>query len=135
MKGLDLTGSATWLTTKGDYGGTTARAGGQIAGFIPRVYNFSVGYSHRAFTGRVLMSYRSDFLNAYSDIAARNNYTLTRTVWGVQTTYRWRPNVSFYINVDNFTNEPQNYYRHIPVQLSQVVYYGPTVSIGVNGRF
>ena len=43
--------------------------------------------------------------------------------------------MSFYVNVDNLTNEPQNYYRYIPSQLSQVVYYGPTVSIGVNGRF
>jgi len=99
------------------------------------VYNFSVGYTQGPITARVLMSYRSHYLNAYSATAARNNFTLARTVWGLQTTYRWKPNVSFYINGDNLTNEPQNYYRHVPSQPSQIVYYGPTVSFGVNGRF
>lgn len=135
FKGLDVTGSATWLKTKGDYGGTTTREGSQIAGFIPRVYNVSVGYTHRAFTARLLFSYRSDYLNAYSAVVPRNNYTLARNVWGAQTTYRWRPNVSFYLNLDNFTNEPQDYYRYSPRQISQAVLYGPTLSFGMNGRF
>ena len=135
LRGLDVSGAATWLKAEGDYGGTVTRSSGQVAGFIPRVYNASVGYTYGPFTSRVSMSQRSNFLNSYSATVARNNYTMARTVWGAQSTYRWRHNISFYLNVDNLTNEPQIYYRHVPAQISQIAYYGPTISFGVNSRF
>src|SRR5690606_38337315 len=74
LKGLDASFAYTWLKAEGDYGGASVMSSNQIANFIPRSYNASVGYTHRAFSVRALMSYQSNFLNAFSTNVARRQY-------------------------------------------------------------
>jgi outer membrane receptor protein involved in Fe transport len=107
----------------------------QIANFIPRSCNASVGYTHRAFGIRVLMSHQSNYLNAFSTNVARRQYNQSRTIWDVQTSYRWKRGVTFFVNVNNLTNEPEILYRHISSQPSRIRYFGGTILLGVNGRF
>ena len=135
LKGLDFTAAYTRLTATGDYGSTGVRTSGQIAGFVPRTYNFSLGYNYRAFGGRVLMSYRSNYLSTYSATVPRNEYNTSRTVWNVQTSYRWSPRVSFFANIDNLTDEPEILYRYIESQPSRIRYFGATIVFGATGRF
>jgi TonB-dependent receptor len=135
LKGLDFTAAYTRLAATGDYGGASVLSAGQIANFVPRTYNLSLGYNYRAFGARVLMRYRSNFLSAFSASLARNQYTLSRTVWNLQSSYRWTPGVSFFANIDNVTNDPEILYRYVETQLSRIRYFGAHVTFGINGRF
>ena len=135
LKGLDASVAYTLLKAEGDYGGASVMSSNQIANFIPRSYNASLGYTHRAFSVRALMSYQSNFLTAFSTNVARRQYKMSRTIWDLQTSYRWKRGVTFFVNVNNLTNEPEILYRHIASQPNRIRYFGGTILMGVNGRF
>jgi iron complex outermembrane recepter protein len=134
LKGFDTSVAYTWLKSEGNYGGASVMSSNQIASFIPRSYNASVGYTRGAFGIRVLMSYQSNYLNAFSTNVARRQYNQSRTIWDVQTSYRWKRGVTVFVNVNNLTNEPEILYRHISSQPSRIRYFGGTILLGINGR-
>jgi hypothetical protein len=46
-----------------------------------------------------------------------------------------KPARSFSIDVNNPTNEPQEWYRGIPDQMAEFRVAGTTITFGVSGRF
>ena len=135
LKGLAFSGNYTWLETQGNYGGTTRRSGGAVAGFIPRTGNATLSWRYRGYGARVSYNYTSDYLRAYSaGNPQRDRYQAPRsyfTSYGVS--YQLRPTITLNCDVDN--NAPQRIYLGIPDRMQQTFLNGYSITMGVSGRF
>jgi iron complex outermembrane recepter protein len=136
LKGLSGLANFTMLETEGDFGGAAIRRTGQVAGLIPRTGNASLSWRYRGFSTRLLFNYIGEYITSYSAASVgRNLYRRERKMVNVGFAYQVRPALTFTLDLDNITNEPQSLYRGIPDQIQLVSYHGTTISVGVNGRF
>ncbi len=136
LKGLSALVNYTVLDTHGNFGDTTTLSAGQVAGFIPRTGNASLGWRYRKFGTRLLVNYTSDWLQTYSATsAAQNLYRYRRTTVNLGVEYRLRPWANLTCDVSNLTNEPTRAYRGFPHRLQAHNVNGTTITFGVNGRF
>lgn len=136
LKGLSGMANFTLLDTQGNFGGSQIRRTGQVPGFIPRTGNASLSWRYRGFSTRLLFNYTGEYVTSYSAASVgRNLYRRERRMVNLGFAYQVRPAVSFTLDLDNITNEPQSLYRGIPDQIQLISYHGTTISAGVNGRF
>ena len=136
LKGLSFAANYTILDTHGKFTGTTLLTNGQVAGFIPKTGNVSLGWRYRSFTSRVLVNYTSDYTTAYTAATlGRNLYQFKRTVVNLGLGYQLNSRVGLSLDVSNLFNEPISNYRGITDQMQRTVITGTTLSLGVNGRF
>ena len=136
LKGLSGMINYTVLDTHGNYGGTTRRGSGQIAGFVPRTANASLSWRYRGFSARLLVNYAGEFLQSYGAASpARNLYRMERTLINLGLSYQLRPSLTLTLDVDNLSNEPQRRYRGVIENMEYFNYPGTTITFGFNGRF
>jgi TonB-dependent receptor len=136
LKGLGASLNYTLLRTRGNFGGAGIRATGQVAGFIPRAGNASLTWRYRKFGTRLVMNRTGEYIRNYTAAGSgANQFTRERTIVNAGLAYQWRPTLGFSLDVQNVFNEPQVWYRGIADNVSQVFIPGPTVTLGVSGRF
>lgn len=135
LRGLSVAGNYTYLTTFGDYGGTTARSTNEIASFIPRTANASVFYKYRGFNARVLVNYTGRYLDSFSATPGQLLYRAPRTIVNLGLSYQLREELSFFCDVSNVFDEPHRFYRYERSRVESVVRAGTSMTIGVSGRF
>jgi iron complex outermembrane recepter protein len=134
LKGLSGLVNYTVLDTHGNYGSTTARRTGQVAGFVPRTGNASLSWRYRGFSTRLLVNYASTYLQGFNANPARTLYRLERKLINLGFSYQLRPSLNLTLDIDNLTNVPQKRYRGIPDQMEYYNYPGTTITVGVSGR-
>ena len=136
LKGLGVLVNYTVLRAGGDWGGTGTLASNQVEGFVPRTANASLTWRYRRFSTRLLVNYASTFLQSSGGVnPARNLYRLDRTLIHLGFSYQVRPALTFTVDFDNLTNEPQRRYRGIPDQMEYFNHPGTAITFGVTGRF
>jgi len=135
LKGFAVAGNFTILKTEGDFGGATVRSDKEVAGFIPRTGNASLTYTLGRFKSNVLFNYTGDYLNTFSATPQRNIYRAERKLVNAGVAYEWRPSLSFFIDVTNIFNEPQQTYLWTKDRPQRIIYAGQSVTFGINGRF
>lgn len=135
LRGFTLSANYTVLETEGDYGGETPVQTNEVAGFIPRTANLSVTYKNGRFGARVLGSYTGKYLGTAATQPQRQIYRTERTVVNAGVSFELRSNVTLFCDATNIFNEPQETYRFLPHQLERVIYNGPSLTLGVSGRF
>ena len=136
LKGLGGSANYTVIDTKGDFGGTTVRKTGEVAGFIPKAANASLSWRHRGFSTRVLYNFTGGHIASYSATSpALNLYREDRNTvnWGVA--YQVRPSLTLTCDVANVFNEPQRLYQGVPGRTQDIIINFVTVTVGVSGRF
>ena len=136
LKGLSFLANYTELKTNGDFGGTATLTTGQVAGFIPRTWNFNLNWRYGKFSSRILVNYTSDYITSYSAASVgRNLYRFERTSVNAGIEYRIRRDTSLTLDVSNPFSEPQKLYRGIPDQMQSTISNFTTLTVGVTGRF
>lgn len=136
LKGFAFLANYTRLSTEGNFGTTQNLSTNQVAGFIPETGNASLSYRYGRMGVRLLVSYTGEHISSFNAASpARNEYRSSRTLTHLGFSYNWRPEVSFFCDVNNLFNEPQRLYRHIPSQMSRTNITGTTINFGVSGRF
>jgi TonB-dependent receptor len=135
LKGFTISGNFTLLETEGDFGTGTVRSDKDVAGFIPRTGNASLIYSQGRFSWNVLYNYTGNYLNTLGNAPQRNLYRVKRELVNAGVSFRWRPTVSFFLDVANVFNEPQSLYLGSPDRTQRVIRVGQSVTFGINGRF
>ena len=136
LRGLSVSANYTLLDTHGDFGGTSVRTSGAVAGFIPKTGNLSLSWRHRAFSARVLYNYTGAYLTSYGGTSpGRNLYFDVREITNLQFSYRVRQNLTVSLNVDNILNEPQRFYRFMPAWMATTTITGVSFTAGVSGQF
>jgi outer membrane receptor protein involved in Fe transport len=136
LKGLSFLANYTELKTNGDFGGTATLTTGQVAGFIPKTWNFNLNWRYGKFSSRILVNYTSDYITSYSAASVgRNLYRFERTSVNAGIEYRIRRDTSLTLDVSNPFSEPQALYRGIPDQMQSTISNFTTLTVGVTGRF
>ena len=135
LKGLGASANFTYLTTEGDYGETAVRSTSEVADFIPKTGNASLYYNYRGFGVRVLVNYTGEYLEDFSDTAARLRYRMSRTVVNLGLSYQLRPQMTLFCDISNLFDEPQRFYRYRPSQIERYTYNNPAITFGISGRF
>ena len=136
LKGLSGLVNYTHLKASGDWGGTGPLSTDEVEGFVPRTANASLTWRYRGFSTRLLVNYASDFLQTSGGAnPARNVYRMERTLIHLGFSYQWRPSLTFTVDIDNLTNEPQRRYRGFADQMEYINYPGTAITFGVSGRF
>jgi iron complex outermembrane recepter protein len=136
LKGLGLSTNLTVLDTHGNFGGTATRRDGEVPGFIPRAANVILSWRYRGLGVRLVANRTGEYINAFTaGSPGRNQYTRARTVVNAGIAYQWRPSVAFVVDVQNLFNEPQQFFRGVPDQMSEYRIPGTTITFGVSGRF
>jgi iron complex outermembrane recepter protein len=136
LKGLSASANYTWIKTHGDFGASTTRSTNQVPGFIPRTGNLTLGWRHKNFGSRVSVNYVGEYITNFSAASAgRNLYRYSRQVVNAGLSYHLSTAVNFTLDVSNFFNEPESFYRGIPDQMQRTNLPGTTITVGMNGRF
>ena len=136
LRGLGLSVNYTYLKTHGDFGGPTTRSTDEVPDFIPRTGNVSLSWRYGKFGARVNVNYTDGYLDALNAAnAPLNLYRVERTIVNAGVAYRFRPALSFSIDVGNLFNEHQAFYRGYPDRMQSTIIPGTTITFGVSGRF
>lgn len=135
LKGLGLAGNLALLQTHGNYGGATTVSGGQLPGFIPKSGTASLTYTYRGFETRVILNYVGPYLITLAANPASSLYYNQYAPVSVYFSYRLRPELTFYCQVQNIFQQPLNQYYYEPSrQGSRQI--GPShVTFGIRGTF
>jgi TonB-dependent receptor len=138
LRGLAFSANFTAIETHGDFGlgSGVSRDTKEVAGFIPRKGNATLSWRHGRFSARALYNYTGDYITSYTAASlGRNLYRFDYTMINLGAGYQLRPWLQLTLDVANFGNEPQRFYRGIRDQIQSVVINGTTWTFGVNGRF
>lgn len=136
LRGFAINANYTLLKTSGDYGepGTNLSTN-EVAGFIPRSGNVQLTYTRGKFKTFISGNYTSGYLITYASDPSRLLVKVARTTLSAGVSYRIHKAVDVYLDVGNFLDEPQLWYRGIPSHRQGTVYNGPNVNFGISGRF
>ncbi|MBP6864647.1 MAG: TonB-dependent receptor [Candidatus Didemnitutus sp.] len=136
LDGLTVNLNYTLLSTRGDYGSTSApRTTDDVQGFIPSSANARLRYRYGRFSGSVAANFTDASLLAYSTDASRLQYRKQRTSIDVGAAWRFSGAVEFFVTASNITNEPYVNYRGLEQRTQLTIYNGPNVNLGISGRF
>lgn len=135
LKGLELAANFTYLTTQGDFGGTDVRRNNEVPNFIPKVGNVSLAYTYRLVGARVTYNYTSDYLRTFNASPALRLYAneLETVMLGIS--YRWKPGVTFSVDLSNAFAARRQAYRFIPSRTAEINLPNQAISFGISGHF
>lgn len=137
LKGLTARANYTYLETFGKFAGTVDLKNGQVAGFIPRSYNFGLLYNYGKFGASYDLSYTGKFPVGYSltSPGSGNVYRNGVTTMNAGVTYRYRPNTQFFLNVNNIEQEGVTQYVYAENRTSFKRIVPRALKFGVTGQF
>ena len=135
LQGFAVSANYTFLSTEGDFGGGTVRSDKEVAGFIPRTGNAGLTYGRGKYRFSAQLNYTGNYLATFSATPQRNIYRAERTIVNFGLGYQWKPAVSFFLDLANAFNEPQQAYIGYENRQQRVINTGQAVTFGVNGRF
>ncbi len=137
LRGFAVFANYTYLTTEGNYGGTTVRSSDRVARFVPRSANGGLSYKRNRFAARVLVNHVGEHLYTFSTDPSRLRYKMARTLTNLSFSYQLRRGVSVYCDLNNILQAPQRYYIGAGKtdRLQACIDNGPSLNFGVSGSF
>ena len=133
-RGFGFSANYTQLSTKGDYGGTSATT--QVAGFVPKTGNVAISYLGYGWNLRLNAVWRDTYLVGISTNPALLRYQEPKTQINLKTKYTFKPRVSVFCDIENLNKSPitETYFgtKDRPAETRIVV---AKVVAGVMGRF
>lgn len=96
--------------------------------------NFFVGYEDKAFSTRLSISHRDEFLSEVGDDVNYDLYVAPHTQVDVTASYKFNKRIELVLELINLTDEPLELYQGNSNFTYQFEEYGMTFSLGVKGR-
>ncbi|MBI4662434.1 MAG: TonB-dependent receptor [Verrucomicrobia bacterium] len=135
LKGLELGGNLTAISTEGDFGGATNRTSSAVPGFVPRTANVSLGYTYGRIGTRINYSYISDCVNTYSAQPALSVFKDKLNLVTASVFFKLRGNTTISVDMTNVFAERRATYQYVPSRTSQIFTPNQKIIVGVRGRF
>ena len=133
-RGFGLGANFTKLSTKGDYGGTTATT--QVAGFVPKAGNVAITYLGFGWNVRLNAVWRDTYLVGISTNPALLRYQEPKVQINLKTKYTFAPRLAVFCDIENLNKSPitETYFgtKDRPAETRIVV---AKVVAGIQGRF
>lgn len=133
LNGFGVYANATFLDTKGTYGGDVVM--NEVEGFIKRTGNLGVSYIKHGFTVRTSLNYSGRGMLSYNSNPARRTYQEPRTSVDFSVKYAFSPRLAVYFDVNNVFNEKYIQYFGLPIRPADTQIYGTRLSAGIGGTF
>ena len=137
LKRIGFNANLTLLDRHGLFTGTTYFKREDVGGTIPRTGNVSLSWSYKKFGTRILYNYTALNIRGNYNFAqpSRNVYMRPRETVNLGLNYQVRPDLRVSLDIQNFFNEPQQYYRGFPDQLQQQRIQPTKITMGMQGQF
>jgi iron complex outermembrane receptor protein len=142
LKGLGFSANYTFLETTGRFAGTAPIAKDDVPGFIPRTGNVRLTYNYRNFgasaglnfTGHHISGAGVEPVSPLTPIPARL-YRKDLTTYNVGVSYKIRPELTVYADVNNLTQNGPEVYRSIETRARLIQLSDVTINFGISGQF
>jgi TonB-dependent receptor len=137
LKGVTFAANYTWIKTEGKFTGAAPIATNDVPGFIPKTGNVRLVYNYKKIGASVVMNFTGEHISALSALTPVANRLYRKDLYRVNVgaSYKWRPDVQFYVDVSNIFEEGITTYRYIPSRIRTDLWTGRTVNVGVSGQF
>ncbi|MBL9212070.1 MAG: TonB-dependent receptor, partial [Opitutaceae bacterium] len=137
LKGLTARANYTYLETEGRFAGTVELKSGQVAGFVPRAYNFGLLYNYRKFGASFDVNYTGRYPTGYSltSPGSGNIYRDKILRMNAGITYKVRPNATAFLNINNLDEEDTNIYTYTPSRPRTTLIASRSLKFGISGQF
>ena len=133
-RGFGFSANYTQLSTKGDYGGTSATT--QVAGFVPKAGNIAITYLGYGAYVRLNAVWRDTYLVGISTNPALLRYSEPKVQINLKTKYNLSRRLAVYCDIENLNKSPitETYFatKDRPAETRVVV---AKVVAGITGRF
>jgi hypothetical protein len=140
LKGLALRANYTNVRTWAVFNGLSYKPG-QVVGsagqwYIPRTYNVGLQYYYGKFGATYDLNYTAQFPTVYSLTSLGSNvFQKSRITQNAGVSYQIRPEITAFLNVNNFSEEEIDRYTSIETRHRQFFVLPRSVKFGVTGRF
>ncbi|MBI4626448.1 MAG: TonB-dependent receptor [Verrucomicrobia bacterium] len=136
LKGLELAANYTAIEAEGDFGTAgAALKNKEVAGFVPRTFNVSLGHTYGPFGTRLTYNSVGNSLRTFNANPALRFYTADLDYIQVGVFYRWKRSVVFSCDVTNVAGAQREVYQYLPARSAEIRSPNQTVTLGVKGRF
>ncbi len=98
------------------------------------VFNASIGYDYKKFSCRVSGNYQGSKASSYSTNKDFDKFTLQFWRWDASIKQRFKDHWSFFLNINNFTNQQDISYTRNENYINTIQTYGMTGTIGIQYR-
>lgn len=137
LKGITARANYTYLKSEGNFGGTTDLKSGQIAGFVPRAYNFGLIYTYRNFGASFDVNYTGRYPTNFSLTTPGGSNFIRNEIFRMNAgvTYKFRPNATAFLSVINLGEEGTEIYTYLPSRPRVQLIASQSLKFGINGQF
>jgi len=137
LRGLTVRANYTYLETTGNRGGTIEFQNGQVAGFVPRAYNFGLSYNYKKFGVSYDVNYTGRYPVAYSLTSPGNGniYRDGLTIMNAGITYRLRAETTLFLSLNNIDQQGARQYMFNESRTRSQWVVPRALKFGVTGSF
>ena len=137
FKGLTVRGNYTYLETSGKFAGTVDLKPGQIPGFVPRAANAGLQYNYKKFGASYDVNFTGKYPVGYSLTSPGNGniYRDSLVTMNTGVTYRVRPNMTLFLNMNNIDQQGPQQYTYDESRTRFRLISPRTLKFGVTGQF
>lgn len=132
----DFSLSANYTYTKSET--TLKERGDEKIGLMnqsPNIFNTSLIYENRGFAARLSANYRAAFLVSVRDNSGADRYQNQDFHLDLNLSYTTKKNLTFFVDLNNLTNQELRYYHGELYRPEQVEFYGIRGKIGMSYSF
>jgi TonB-dependent receptor len=97
---------------------------------VPNIVNLSLGYDYKSFSARISGNYQGTKASTYSQNKDFDRFVLSYWRWDASVKQKVGDHLSFFLNVNNFTNQKDISFVRDERFISRVETYGMTGTIG-----
>lgn len=101
----------------------------------PHIFNLALVYEYKGFAARITGNYRDSFLVSIRDNKGADRYQSKDFHLDLNLSYTTKNNITFFIDVNNLTNQELRYYHGYNYRPEQVEFYGIRGKLGVSWSF
>jgi TonB-dependent receptor len=134
LKGLGIYLNYTYTGSSADgirNGDGDPREGLDLPGAVPHLFNASLSFETKKLVVRISGNYAHDYLDEVGDNAFTDRYYDRQFFLDANASYAFTPNLRFFAEGNNLTNQPLRYYQGIRDRTQQLEYYNARFNFGI----
>jgi iron complex outermembrane recepter protein len=135
LKGLTVSANYTYQRTEGRFTGTVNLNTGQVADFVPRLFNARLLYNYKKFGASFDASFKGKHLRVFSTTPGVSRFQNDLLRYNAGFTWRLRPDATLFLNVENITEEGPELYFVYEDRVRTRTITPSAIKIGVTGTF
>ena len=133
LNGFGTFANFTLLDTKGTYNGVDVV--NEVEGFVEKSGNFGLSFIKYDWTVRGSLSYKGENIDDDNGNPINNRYQEARTQYDLSVLYRYKPTLSFFVDILNITNAKNAFYHGYRTRQENSQLYGRKITAGISGSF